>query len=53
MRRPEEQADYRQGKASIDSVFGVLKEQRGMRQFRRPGLEEVSAQLFTQARQIQ
>jgi len=26
LRRPEERVVYRQGKASIDSVFGVLKE---------------------------
>jgi len=53
LRLPEERTVYRQGKASIDSAFGVLKEQRGMRQFRRPGLEDAVAQLFTQARQIQ
>jgi hypothetical protein len=53
LRRPEERVVDRQGKASIDSLFGVLKERRGMNQSRRSGFEEVVAQLFTQARQIQ
>jgi len=45
LRRPEGRAVYRQGKASIDSVFGVLKEQRGMRQFRQRDLEEVVVEI--------
>lgn len=35
---------YRRRKAIVESVFGVLKQQRGMRQFRRRGLEGVSAE---------
>jgi transposase len=37
-------AIYGQRKALIESVFGVLKEQRGMRQFRRRGLEKVTVE---------
>jgi hypothetical protein len=45
LRRPEGRAVYRQGKAFIDPVFGMPKEQRGMRQFRRRGLEEVAVEM--------
>lgn len=37
-------AIYRQRKAIVEPVFGVLKEQRGMRQFRRRGLEKVAVE---------
>jgi transposase len=35
---------YRRRKALVESVFGVLKQQRGMRQFRRRGLNGVSTE---------
>lgn len=42
LRDPAGAAVYRQRKAIVEPVFGVLKEQRGMRQFRRRGLEKVA-----------
>lgn len=44
LRDPAGQAVYRQRKAIVEPVFGVLKEQRGMRQFRRRGLENVAVE---------
>jgi len=38
-------AIYRRRKAIIEPVFGTLKEQRGMRQFRRRGLEKVGVEI--------
>jgi len=38
-------AVYGRRKALIEPVFGVLKEQRGMRQFRRRGLEKVAVEV--------
>jgi len=45
LRSPAGRAVYRQRKALIEPVLGVLKEQRGMRQFRRRGLEEVAVEM--------
>jgi len=39
---------YRRRKALVEPVFGVLKQQRGMRQFRTRGRERVAAE-FTLA----
>lgn len=39
------QAIYGRRKTLIEPVFGVLKEQRGMRQFRRRGLEKVAVEM--------
>jgi transposase len=36
--------DYRRRKALVESIFGVLKQQRGMRQFRRRGLAGVGVE---------
>lgn len=44
LRDPAGAAVYRQRKAIVEPVFGVLKEQRGMRQFRRRGLEKVAVE---------
>ena len=41
LRTPEGQRRYRQRKTIVEPVFGVLKEQRGMRRFRLRGLEKV------------
>ena len=38
-------AIYGRRKGLIEPVFGVLKEQRGMRQFRRRGLEKVGVEI--------
>jgi len=38
-------AIYARRKALIEPIFGVLKEQRGMRQFRRRGLEKVAVEM--------
>jgi transposase len=38
-------AVYQRRKAIIEPVFGTLKEQRGMRQFRRRGLEKVGVEI--------
>jgi transposase len=45
LRSPAGREIYRQRKALIEPVFGVLKEQRGMRQFRRRGLEKVAVEM--------
>ena len=45
LRRPRGRAIYGRRKALIEPIFGVLKEQRGMRQFRRRGLENVAVEL--------
>jgi transposase len=42
LRSPGGQATYARRKAVVEPVFGVLKQQRGMRQFRTCGLEKVS-----------
>ena len=44
LRDPAGAAVYRRRKAIVEPVFGVLKEQRGMRQFRRRGLEKVAVE---------
>ena len=41
LRSPAGQARYRRRQALVEPVFGVLKEQRGMRRFGRRGLEAV------------
>jgi hypothetical protein len=41
LRSPEGQAAYARRKAVVEPVFGVLKQQRGMRQFRTRGLNNV------------
>lgn len=41
LRTPKGQQRYRQRKTIVEPVFGVLKEQRGMRRFRMRGLEKV------------
>src|SRR5215472_10839960 len=38
-------AIYGRRKPLIEPIFGVLKEQRGMRQFRRRGLEKVAVEM--------
>ena len=45
LRSPGGRAVYRRRKAIIEPVFGTLKEQRGMRQFRRRGLEKVGVEI--------
>ena len=42
LRSPAGQATYARRKAVVEPVFGVLKQQRGMRQFRTRGLENVN-----------
>ena len=44
LRSPAGRAIYGLRKTLIEPVFGVLKEQRGMRQFRRRGLEKVQVE---------
>ena len=44
MREPSARVCYARRKALVEPVFGVLKQQRGMRQFRRRGLEAVSTE---------
>ena len=44
MRGPTARACYTRRKALVEPVFGVLKQQRGMRQFRRRGLRAVGAE---------
>jgi transposase len=44
MREPAWRSCYARRKALVEPVFGVLKQQRGMRQFRRRGLEAVSVE---------
>ena len=41
LRSPAGQAAYARRKAIVEPVFGVLKQQRGMRQFRTRGLHNV------------
>jgi len=48
LRSPAGQAAYARRKAVVEPVFGVLKQQRGMRQFRTRGLEKVKGE-FTLA----
>jgi len=45
LRSPGGRAIYARRKAIIEPVFGTLKEQRGMRQFRRRGLEKVGVEI--------
>jgi IS5 family transposase len=45
LRDPVGRAVYQRRKAIVEPVFGVLKEQRGMRQFRRRGLAKVAVEL--------
>jgi transposase len=42
LRSPAGEAAYARRKAVVEPVFGVLKQQRGMRQFRTRGLEKVN-----------
>jgi transposase len=44
MREPAARSCYVRRKALVEPVFGVLKQQRGMRQFRRRGLSAVSTE---------
>jgi transposase len=44
LRSPAGRAVYRQRKAIVEPMLGVLKEQRGMRRFRMRGLEKVAAE---------
>lgn len=44
MRQPQMKECYARRKALVEPVFGVLKEQRGMRQFRRRSLAAVSTE---------
>jgi hypothetical protein len=48
LRSPDGQAAYARRKAVVEPVFGVLKQQRGMRQFRTRGLNRVETE-FTLA----
>ena len=45
LRDPEGRAVYQRRKATVEPVFGVLKEQRGMRRFRLRGLAKVGIEL--------
>jgi transposase len=45
LRTPAGQAAYRRRRAIIEPVFGVLKQQRGLRQFRLRGLAKVAVEL--------
>lgn len=44
LRTAEGRAWYKKRKALVDPVFGILKEQRGMRQFQRRGLAAVASE---------
>ena len=44
MREPAARTCYTRRKALVEPVFGVLKQQRGMRQFRRRGLQAVATE---------
>ena len=44
LRDPAGRAIYQRRKAIVEPVFGVLKEQRGMRQFRRRGMAKVAVE---------
>ena len=48
LRTPEGRQNYQQRKMLVEPVFGVLKEQRGLRRFRRRGLAAVAVE-FTLA----
>lgn len=48
LRSPAGRAQYARRKAVVEPVFGVLKQQRGMRQFRTRGLQKVAVE-FTLA----
>lgn len=48
LRSPHGQAAYARCKAVVEPVFGVLKQPRGMRQFRARGLKNVNGE-FTLA----
>lgn len=45
LRTPEGKLCYRQRQGLIEPVFGILKEQRGLRKFQRRGLAQVSVEL--------
>ena len=45
LRSPAGRSAYARRKALIEPVFGVLKEQRGLRQFRRRGLAQVAVEI--------
>lgn len=45
LRDPAGREVYRRRKAIVEPIFGVLKQQRGMRQFRRRGLDKVAVEL--------
>ena len=45
LRTPEGRAVYGRRKAIVESVFGVLKQQRGLRQFRLRGLAKVAVEV--------
>lgn len=45
LRDPAGREVYRKRKAIVEPVFGILKQQRGMRQFRRRGLPKVAVEL--------
>jgi len=45
LRSPAGRATYARRQGLIEPVFGVLKEQRGMRQFRRRGLQKVTVEI--------
>jgi len=45
LRDPAGRAVYQRRKAIVEPVIGVLKEQRGMRQFRRRGRAKVAVEL--------
>ncbi|HYN15253.1 MAG TPA: transposase [Terriglobales bacterium] len=49
LRGPEGQRIYQQRKAIVEPVFGVLKRQRGMRQFRLRGLQRVGIEFMLAA----
>ena len=49
LRSPEGRRTYLQRKTMVEPVIGVLKEQRGMRQFLRVGLAAVGTELLLAA----
>jgi hypothetical protein len=44
LRSPAGRGIYRRRQAVVEPVFGILKEQRGMRKFRRRGLAAVTTE---------
>jgi IS5 family transposase len=44
LRSAQGRRTYRRRQAVVEPVFGILKEQRGMRKFRRRGLEAVTTE---------